>query len=393
MKNFIYFFCLSLLLAVSCKNDYVGQFPIDKIPPQQVSNVLVENLEGKVELTYRLPNEPDLLYVKAVYLNTKGEQKEVRASVFSNTMEIPGFGRSKKTTVQLISVDRSQNESGAVMVEIEPLDSPIYKMLETLGITETWGGIKFVWENPNKEQVVVAVFQETGSETLEMQTYYTTELLANKSIRGLDTIPYQVAVTIRDVYGNVTDTIRATKKPIFEIMLPAKTQFKELPLAPQFQVSNWSNPWSTLWDGKINDEKSTYYLGIAAAQPYFTFDMGKKYIFSRMMICQRTNYAFALHNPRFFEIWGTSDFASTQDPNNWTGWVKIGSFESYKPSGNLPGGTVTAEDLAHAKAGEDFDFVDMTLPVRYIRFKSIENWTKSNGLHLQELVFYGKLME
>ena len=393
MKNIIPIMCLCLISVISCKEDYVGQFPIDNIPPQQVSNVVVENLAGKAVLTYRLPNEADLLYVKVVYQNTKGEQKEVRASVFSNSLEIPGFGRSKKTTVKLISIDRSQNESAPLLVEIEPLDSPIYDMLQNILISETWGGIKFVWTNPNKEQIGVSVLQEKAGEKQEMISYYTTELLANKSIRGLDTIPYHIAVTIRDVYGNVSDTIWTTKKPIYEIKLPAKAQFKELPLSSVFTVSPFSKGWASLWDGKINDENSVYYLALSAPQPYFTVDMGKKYIFSRMVSWQRTNYSFALHNPRFFEVWGTSDFASTQDPNNWNGWTKLASFESKKPSGNLQSVAPTAEDLAYAKAGENFDFVDMSLPVRYIRFKSVENWTKSNGLIFGEIELYGKLME
>lgn len=387
MKNikYIIFFCLVLLLG--CKQDYIGQFPVDGTKPQSVSNVQIQNIAGKVMITYQLPNETDLLYVKAVYTNTKGEKKEVKTSVFSNTMEIPGFGRSAKDTIQLISVDRSQNESNPVKVVIEPLDSPIYDILNSVNIFETFGGIKFKWDNPTKEQIVVSVFREFNGERIPLDAFYTMEANANQAIRGLDTVLYSIGVTIRDVYGNRTDTILTTKKPLYEIKLPAKASFKQLPLAPQFLVSPIDNGWDRLWDGSIA-VASRYYLAPAAPQPYFTIDLGKSYILSRIKVWPRILYAYSLHNPRFFEIWGTNDINNTTDPNNWIGWTKLGSFESYKPSGS-PDGIVTTEDVARANAGEEFEFVDMIAPVHYIRFKSVENWSKSNSLHIAEIELYG----
>jgi len=265
--------------------------------------------------------------------------------------------------------------------------------LATMTIKETWGGIKFNWVNSNKEQVVVSVLEEINGEKLELDTYYSTEEFAKQAIRGLDTIPYHVAVTIRDVYGNSTDTIHTTKLPIFELMLPAKTDFKELPLSSKFTVSGYSNGWDKLWDGKTVSGSPIYYLGPASPQPYITIDLGKNYIFSRMKLWQRLQYVYTLHNARFFEIWGTGSAADAQNPDNWDGWRLLGSFESYKPSGNPAGGAITAEDIEHATVGEEFEFGEMTAPVRYIRLKSIENWSKSTALHLTELEFYGKAMQ
>ena len=222
MKSIITVLFLCLILFVGCEEDYIGQFPVDGIAPKQVSGVQVENLAGMAKLTYSLPNETDMLYVKAVYTNEQGEEKEVRSSVFSNTMEIRGFGHSKKVSVKLISVDRSQNESAPVMVEIEPLDSPIYAILESVDIISSWGGMKFKWENPTMEQVIVSVIAEQDTGTFELDTYYSTAEIAKEVLRGLDTLQFNVALSIRDIYGNTTDTIRQQVVPLFEMMATLK---------------------------------------------------------------------------------------------------------------------------------------------------------------------------
>lgn len=394
MKNILTVIFLCFILFVGCKEDYIGQFPVDDIAPKQIAGVQVENLAGMAKLSYNLPNEPDMLYVKAVYVNEKGEQKEVLSSVFSNTMEIRGFGRSKKVPIKLISVDRSQNESAPVMVEIEPLDSPIYAILETVDINESWGGIKINWENPMQEQVIVSVVAEQDTGTFELDTYYSTEKIVKQGIRGLDTVQYNVALSIRDVYGNSTDTVRKTVVPLFEMMLPCKTEAKEMPLATGYKLSQWGQGFAGLFDGKKNDDRSLYYLDPGGApNPYFTIDLGGTYILSRIKEWQRTRFMYALHNLRFFEMWGTTELANAQDPDNWDGWELLATFESYKPSGNPPGGTITAEDNQHALDGEDFEFENPTSPVRYIRIRSVENWTKSNGICIGELEIYGKKVQ
>ena len=49
-----------LALCLSCKEDFIGQYPVDSIPPSKVLNAVVENYPGRVVITYDLPN--DTLY-------------------------------------------------------------------------------------------------------------------------------------------------------------------------------------------------------------------------------------------------------------------------------------------------------------------------------------------
>ncbi len=394
MKILRLLFLSGIVLLASCKEDYIGQFPVDGVAPKQVSAVQVENLPGTVRIKYELPDEADLLYVKAIYTSSLGVKKEVRASVFTNSIEIPGFGRSKKDIIQLISVDRSQNESAPVPVEIEPKDSPIFAISDSMKVSNAFGGIKFKWKNPMKVQVITAVYREINGQKILLNNFYSTAADFSSAIRGLDSINYSIAIVVKDVYGNVSDTLRKTQKPLFEVKLPAKTQFKELPLSINYKISVWGSPFTCLWDGVLGStstDVSCYYLDVSnPPMPYFTFDLGKSYILSRMKLWQRLKYAYVLHNPRYFEIWGTNDINVGLNAESYDGWTRIGNFQSKKPSGNDENATITAEDAAYANAGEEFEFEDMQTPVRYIRFRSIQNWTKTNAIHIAEMEFYGQ---
>ncbi|MCX6309326.1 MAG: DUF5000 domain-containing lipoprotein [Bacteroidia bacterium] len=394
MKKYIYLLILPVIFFSSCKEDYIGQFPVDKIAPLQVSNVLVSNLPGTVKLKYDLPDVPDLLYVKAVYKNSLGETKEVRSSVYSNLLEINGFGRSVEDTIQLIAVDRSQNESTPLRVAIKPLDSPIFAIMDSMKVKEAFGGIKFETVNPLKVQVVANVSYTKivdGLPVVSTDAFYFTAAKFTAFTRGLDSIPYNVTLVIHDIYGNSTDTLHTVKKPIFEMMLPGKTDFKLLPFSINCQPSNYMavNYAKCLWDGITNNTQLVFYLSINnPPNSYFGFDMGKSYILSRMKMWQRVLYPFSLHNPRIFEIWGTNDETAAYDAESFEGWTLLNTFQSHKPSGD-DNATVTAEDKAYVLAGEDFEFTLMDAPVRYLRFRCTKNWTNTNALHLEELSFWG----
>ena len=102
MKHTISVFLSAAALLVACNEDFIGQYPVDNVAPASVSDVRVENLPGSAMISYSLPNETDLLYVKAVYTDSHGVKTEVKSSVFKDNVVLKGFGRSKKQTVQLV---------------------------------------------------------------------------------------------------------------------------------------------------------------------------------------------------------------------------------------------------------------------------------------------------
>ena len=85
----IFFTIMALLIVsiTSCDEEKIGQTPTDNIPPQPISNVSVESLPGGAKISYELPQETDISYVKGEYL-FQGERRITRASVYNNYMII-----------------------------------------------------------------------------------------------------------------------------------------------------------------------------------------------------------------------------------------------------------------------------------------------------------------
>lgn len=397
MKNIRLIIIISLAMLYGCTEPQVGQYPVDDTPPQEVTVTKIENLAGKVVVSYKLPNESDLLYVKAVYVDAKGATKEVRASMFKNRLEISGFGRSLKRSVQLISVDRSRNESAPVVIEVEPQDSPIYNVAEMMDVSSSWGGAVFKWENTQNETFVVKVYKEDNGNLFELDTFYSSETNAIRSIRGMESSEQSIAVVVNDIYGNSSDMMTYKIIPWFEVELPYD-DFVVMPFPDGIAYSKRYHKGGdkALFDNLINDVNSVFYLepGVPP-QPFFSVNLNHKCALSRMKMWQRTNskQAFVAHNPHYFEIWGTDDELATRDPNNWEGWVKLLDCESVRPSGLGPDVIADGDDLAYAQAGEDFEFAAGTMPVRFFRFRSIENWGKSTALHMGEIRLWGIITE
>ncbi|RIH67241.1 DUF4959 domain-containing protein [Mariniphaga sediminis] len=397
-----YYIYISLFLFVilfsNCEEESIGQFPIDSISPQPVANVQVENLPGSVKLTYNLPEEEDLLYVKAIYPLSGGVEGESKTSVFSNTMLIKGFGKSQKHTIQLISVDRSRNESEPVFVEIEPLDAPIYEMLENLIIETAFGGFKLHWENPLKEDIVVSVLEKNDStgEFNYLENFYSSEAIAANAVRGLDSVNATFGVFIRDIFDNYTDTLVVSVKPFFEQEIP-KSDYKGLPFSSWFRQHPYGGGMDYMWDDIINIKGNQFYIFDGnEIMPFFTIDLGTKAKLSRFRLWQRVDYLFALHNPKLFEWYGTNDVAVANDSETlgWEenpAWIKLDSFESKRPSGGQEGDDLTAEDETYALAGEEFEFPIDAPEVRFLRFRLIKTWSGSTGVHIGELKFWGQI--
>ena len=395
----IIFVTVLLIFIGACKEEPIGQYPVDKVAPQKVANPVVENFKGGASITYDLPEEDDLLYVKAVYTLPTGKKKEEKASIFVNKITINGFAKSAKTEIRLISVDRSQNESDAVLVEIEPQDSPIFDVYESLNVSAGFGGIKLFWQNPEEIDIVLGiVYKNEENELMAIDNFYTSAASGSGAVRGLEPVETQFGVFIRDIYDNYTDTIFTTLTPWEETPL-LKELWKEMPLCPSFERSPYGNTsMRVMWDG-INvghlssGGYSTYYIGALTDEPlFFTFDLGVSAQLSRFRFWGRDNFFFNLHHPKEFEIWGTNDPAvANAGPCEWDGWILLGSYVSTKPSGDelVAHNQLSSEDIALAFAGEEFEFPVDVPQVRYIRFKTLRTWSDSQSLFISELAFWG----
>lgn len=395
MKIHFKFLVIILLLSfMACKEEQIGQYPVDSIPPKPISNPEVENFSGGARVTYQLPDETDLLYVKTTYTLPNGDLQEMKASVFTNSLVLKGFARSQKITLQLIAVDRSQNESQPIAVEIEPEDAAIYDIIENISLITAFGGFKMMWNNPLQEDVTVTVLKKNSTNTFELvDALYSSEKEADRAIRGQDSTMTTFGIFIKDLYNNMTDTLFFDIKPLFEVQIDNKN-FMEMPKSTKFafQSSNHPSNLSALWDDILIGPASAnvYYFKPGEYEPYVTLDMGVKAKLSRFRMWARDGYYFQLHNPKIFSIMGTNDesVARNSESEDWE-WDLLGTFESYRPSG-LPSNIVAnEEDIIYSQAGEEFEFSLEAPEVRYIRFKSHISWSGTKGLHLTELRFWG----
>ncbi len=400
MKKYQTYICLFLvtILLNNCKEETIGQYPIDSTPPKPVSKVVVENIPGGANLSYILPDEDDLLYVQAEYPLPNGDVGITKTSVFSNHMLIKGFGKSTKSIIKLISIDRSRNQSSPLNVEIEPLDSPIYGILDSMDITVSFGGFKLSWFNYLKEDIVVGVLKknETTQQFEYIDNFYSSEALAINAVRGLDSTLSTFGIFVRDTYNNNTDTLIADLKPFYEQQIP-KEGFIPLRLSSWYKLHSFGGGMDKMWDGVTNVSNNIYYIQNGnEIMPFFTFDMGVKAKLSRFKMWQRVDFLFALHNPKLFEWYGTNDASiaadsETLDWQNNPAWIKIMDGESKKPSGLPAGAALTSEDDVYGRAGEEFEFPLDAPAVRYLRFKEIQTWSGSSGCCIGELTFWGQI--
>ncbi|GAP72691.1 hypothetical protein SAMD00024442_4_39 [Candidatus Symbiothrix dinenymphae] len=399
IKNSIFAVCSCCLLFSACSEDPIGQYSIDSTPPQPISNPRVSNFSGGATITYDLPDEVDLLYVRAQFTLPSGQKQDIKVSSFSNALTVKGFARSQEYKLQLVTVDRSQNESTPVEVTIHPDDAFIFDLINSLDYEIARGGFKVKWENALQEEARVTFLKKNQAGVYEqIETFYTSEKNAQRTIRGQEAVPTTFAVFARDTYNNYTDTLEFPLEPLYEQRIDNKN-FREMPKLPAFVLySGWSSTTlDVIWDDVTFAPVAyqVYYIrpteGISA---YFTLDLGVKVKLSRFKFWGRADFYFRLHNAYDFYLMGTNDVSVAQNSAStdadWGG--PLINCISHRPSGS--DATVIPEegddDYAYAKAGEEFEFTGDEPAVRYIRFRVRSTWGGTNGLHVAELHFWGE---
>ncbi|WP_448636106.1 DUF4959 domain-containing protein [Pedobacter panaciterrae] len=139
------------LLWYGCSKEGRMDFVDGNTPaPMQVSNIKVEaTLWGGI-LTYKLPADLNLAYVKAVYEIQKGVFREAKSSRYTDTLRLVGFGDELVHTVKVYSVAANEKESEPILVELQPKTPPVKSVFESAVFKETFGGVNVAISNPFK---------------------------------------------------------------------------------------------------------------------------------------------------------------------------------------------------------------------------------------------------
>jgi hypothetical protein len=395
------------MLTASCAENHLGQTPTDGVAPPTLTNVEVEELPGGARITYDLPSgEPDISYVKGEYL-FQGVKKTVRASAYDNYLIIEGFGSVEPIEISLYLVDHSENASAPVNKTFTPKTPPITSIYESLTMEKDWGGVLVQWDNPTGIEIGVSLFTtDSLGEFKESETRFFLMREGRYVFRGFDSLERKFGIRLIDRWNNTSPVKEQMVTPIHEKVLD-RTLHKQANLPwDNTSIYNAAQPFSKIFDGlktnacnscawhtAENHSASEYGFTIPVL---FTIDLGFEAILNRFIIwqdMQGSGFLYGHHNPRTFEVWGTTEIPAGKPNEYWhedwkNDWMMFGDFEIIKPSG-LPAGTLSDEDRAALQAGHEF-YVPKA-PVRYLRFAVKSTWVGDgdNTICLNELEFHG----
>ncbi len=390
----LFLLLIIVTLFSACKEDD-GNVPLENNAgkPGIVTNIAVENLPGKAKISYTLPADQDLLYVEAVYtLPGSGEEKVVKSSYYNNNLTVEGFSTTDEQEIALYAVNRSEVKSDPVTVTVTPKESFIWEVYRSIGISSDFGGFDITARNATESDVAIMLMTKNEDGEWEVdgdKSVYTSAADISSKIRGLDTVQYNYAVTVRDRWLNYTDTMYASVTPLYETLIP-KSGYAGLHL-PGDAEPDYSTTLSSLWDGDIINWPHVYLTKATDTNPQvITFDIGILSKVSRVKIWDYPEYYngrtyFYLECMKNFEIWGTDNPSAD---GSFTNWHLLGTYTETKPSG-LPYGEQNDEDYNTAYAGFDWS-ADIDVPkVRYLRIRCLKNWVGSTYVGIAEVQVYG----
>ncbi len=394
--NTVVFLMFSAII-MSCSEPPVGQTPTNNTPPSPLKNVKITPTNGGADITYTLPDEEDISYVKCKF-EYNGKKRTVRSSIYQNRLVIDGIGAVVPIELTLTLVNNSEVESIPHIEIFTPLEPPMDAILKSFKVEPAFGGVKVSWENPAKQMAGISFLAANNNGVLELKDIlYTSLPTGEKYLRGFNTDPRRFALSIVDKFENESDTVFFEKTPLYEVKL-AKSLFRTVYLTGEdTNIRGTGRTLDKIWDDITDDDAAIWHSSddFIAEPQRFSVNLGQTTKLTRVMVWNRGgDYHYAQHNMRKFDIWGTDELAwDRTDPrygtNEWKAdWHLLAQCEIIKPSGSAMG-TNTAEDIAAAISGFEFELNQNVPKTKYIRFEVHETWGKTLTLHVAEISVYG----
>lgn len=386
-----------LLGATSCEKDLVPKALKTGSAPGPVKSYTYQSIPGGAIITYDLPQGDDLRYVKATYTLNSGVTREAKSTVYKNTIQVDGFANEGDYDIQLNAVGLGDVESEPLMARIKA-SRPSHKLLiDSVKLNNSmyaaFGGLNIDFKNYTQSSMVFHVLAKDATNNWkEIQTSYSSARAGRVRTRGLEPVARDFAVFVTDRWNNRSDTVSVKLTPLKEALIT--TKFTALTLSndtwEHHTGQGRARPLVILFDGSHNQNGSIFQTKPTSGMPqWFTFDMTQAFRLSRFIlyadIPPSDRNVFAGGQPMEFELWGSNAPMASFDS-----WTLVGSFKSVKPSGS-PLGIVTADDIAQARNGEEFEIEGNSGSFRYWRFKTVSTWGNVLYLQLAELTFYGAL--
>ncbi len=372
----------------------------DVTPPGTVTVTDIQALNGGAIINFKLPDDSDLLYVRAEYTNALGNQVFRASSRFAESIEIDGFNEAGDYPVYLYAVDQANNKSEAVEVTVSPYKSFIYLVQESITLVPDLGGVKINWENPAEKTVFVYLYYNNNQKENE-------RILSSNNaeetfvIRGMDSVSYSFSVLVEDFNGNKTDKVFIDEiKPLFEQKIDKSTWTLEQSLS--INGDAWEGETVNFWDDVVDTKESpadnSYFIinrdqngGILNYPLDIVIDLNKKIILNRFVVWQRAYwyvdgnngvsenyYYYQNENMRSFDIYASNDKQE---------WLLLGKFDIGDPKdedGNIP-----SAKIQEAIDGHEFELDNTSGEFRYLKFSITGSFGSETNVYGSEITLFG----
>ena len=391
-RNFLSIFLFSLILIISCEENESG----DTVAPGSITIENIVPTNGGGIISYSLPGDSDILFVRAEYTNSLGDDVYRVSSSHNNSVEIDGLNQDTPINVRLYVVDESQNISDPTEVEFTPLPSFIYLVQESISISPELGGVRIEWENIAEKTVYVHLHIVNGDDE-EIRILSSDKEFENISVRGLESVETTFLTKVEDFDGNITDLEeKATISPLFEEMIDKSTWT----LVDNLSVNGnaWEGSTVNFWDDVVDtaatNSDNSYFIiwrdqngGVLNWPLDIVINLNKNVQVHRFKVWQRAfwyngptgiPYYYQEENMRSFDL-----FAS----NNAQDWTLLGQFDIGDPSDQ--DGNISQDFIDAAAEGHDFDLEGVSDAFRYLKFSITSNFGSDTYVHGSEITLWG----
>ncbi len=389
MKNFCFIFFL-MILFVSCKQNDIEEMAIK---PKAVLNAQFEPNMGGGLITYELPDDESIHFVKAVYTLKNGQTIERASSYFSTSIEIEGYDDTTEHEIRLYSVSYDGVLSDPVILHIQTLGSPLDDIVETFQVKPYFSSAKLTWENPTGAWVQVVVEIETKDRTVVQTEYNMNEGLNEMTIKNLSSESYHFRGLVKDKYGNESKKVDIGSFTPYVDYKIDKTEWNYIPNheLPEGRVNSdlifQEGRLTKFWDDMIDDALLNNLNFFVSSQGFpfsYYIDLGRMVKISRFKVWQREkvwsmpHYYYNGQNLRTFELWISKDKIN---------WERVRRATIVKPMNE----TIALEE---AREGHEFvvypDDPKFTPEFRYLEFRGIESFGMEDQYAcLSEITLYG----
>lgn len=390
--NKIVFFAIFVFITIiACSEDD----NIDRTAPGIVSNVSVTPINGGGIINYSLPKDDDILYVKAIYTNSKGEEVFKVASKHNTSIEVNGLNQSTPVNVKLYVIDLSENVSNTVEVAFTPLESFIFLVQESVNISPDLGGVKITWENIASKTVFVYVhILDDGEETIRILSSNNPQ--ESIFIRGLAAKELTFFTKVEDFDGNITELEEKGKyTPLFEEKIDKSTWtlITNQSINGDAFEGRTVNFWDDVVDTVETDADNSYFIitrdnnGGSLNFPLdIVIDLNKNVKIQRFKVWQRAfwyngggvTYHYQEENLKTFDLYASNDGQT---------WDLLGQFDIGDPrdaAGNIP-----TEAFQEAIEGHEFSLPNTSAQFRYLKFSITSNYGSTQITVGSEITLYG----